>query len=339
MRTTDSGESFSYYITSKYELDRLKQLQAGIKTGKIDFLDTNGRKSQYIFAIDVSKKIIDWFYYSNAKELEKQLVVWTAFLYFFENEKREIMDHQIHDKLLAKSKKLIQSSFFKYFSFSISANGVYRLSKKELYSYDVKQAKYNELCMDVYGKLPVYPLDEPWRFPCRVDSIGVIGPRINFNYTFMYQRDWNRIILNNIPDKLNRAESRPTLIKDWKEVITKHEIHANHVYDVSNYSPRQEYKTEKEGFVYLLSNEFYLENLFKIGYTTRDVEDRVSELYTTGVPAKFNVEYKLSVNNIRKVEEAIHSELAKNRVNNEREFFLGNKDLFIKTIQRFEKLR
>lgn len=339
MRTTISDESFSYFITSEYELNRLKQLHAGIKTGKIDFLDANGKKSQYIFALNINKRIINWLYNSTSKDLEKQLIAWMAVLYFLDPDHRDLLDNQFHRKLLNKAKKLIQDRFSKYFIVTLSKNGIFQPKRNYYLSSEEIRLKYLELCTDYYGHLPSYPLDNPCGFAYRTDEFGVIGPRINFEYSFMYERDWNTIVLEGIPDKLNRAESQPTLIKDWKEVITKHEIHAHHVYDHYNEVPIKEYMAQKEGFVYLLSNDFYRESLYKIGYTTRNVEDRVNELYTTGVPTPFNVEFILPVNNIRKVEQAIHYELQKNRINKEREFFVGDKDLFIKTIKGFENLR
>lgn len=61
----------------------------------------------------------------------------------------------------------------------------------------------------------------------------------------------------------------------------------------------------------------YRDNLYKIGYTTQNLENRVNELYTTDVPVQFDVEFWLPVNNLRKVEEAVHHKLKKNRINNE----------------------
>ena len=341
MRTMPSSECFSYFITSDFELDRLKNLQLGIKTGKIDFIETSGRKSQYVFALDISKRIVDWLYYSSPSELEKQLVAWIAIMYFLDPDHRPVLDHQLHKRLLTKAKKLIQQRFTKYFNVTLSSDGIFKLGKKEFIDSNQVRLKYTELCMDYFGKPPCYPLDNPWGFPDLIDHFGygVLGAKINFNYSFMFERDWDEIVIRGIPDDLNRSESEPHLIKDWKEVITKHEIKAHHVYDRYNEIPVEEYITQKEGFVYVLSNVCFKDNLYKIGYTTREIEDRVNELYTTGVPAQFDVEFMLPVNNLRKVEEAIHHKLRKYRVNNEREFFHGGKDFFIKTIKEFENLR
>lgn len=338
MRTLESDESFTYFVTSEYEYKRLKQLHAGIRTGKIDFLDPNGSRSQYVFALDINKRIIDWLYNTNTTNLEKQLIVWMAVVYFLDPDRRELLDWQFHKRLLSKAKKLIQDRFSKYFNVELSSEGIYQ-PIEDYISFDQLYLKYNELCLDYLKCKPIYPLDQPWRGLGREDEFGIIGPKIDFNYSFMYERDWKTIILEGIPDKLNRAESTQSLIQDWKEVITKHEIDAHHIYDHHDNIPIQEYRTEKEGFVYLLSNDFYQQNLYKIGYTTQNVEDRVKELYTTGVPVEFNIEFRLPVNNLRKIEEAIHRKLRNFRVNQKREFFVGDKEMLIKTIKNFEKLR
>lgn len=338
MRTTESDSSFSYFITSDYELNQLKHLQVGVKTGKIDFLDSNGRKSRYVFAIDISQKIIDWLYKTDSKGLEKQLIAWMSMVYFLNVDDRELLDKQFHKKLLTQAKKLIHDRFSKYFTVTLSANGVFKLKSNFISAAEVR-LKYLELCIDYFGSLPVYPLDNPYGMTLRIDDYGVIGPRIHFEYSFMYERDWNTIVLEGIPDALNRCESEPTLIRDWKEVITKYQIDDYHVYNHINGVTIEEYVSQKEGFVYLLSNPAYKDGIYKIGFTTKNVEDRANGLYTTGVPSKFDIEFRMPVNNLRKIENTIHADLKQFRFNNDREFFLGDKDQFIRTIKKYKNLR
>jgi hypothetical protein len=70
------------------------------------------------------------------------------------------------------------------------------------------------------------------------------------------------------------------------------------------------------GFLYVLSNE-YSPGLLKIGYTTKSVEQRALELYTTGVPAKFNIEYKIKIVDPQFWESKVHKALTDKRVNKE----------------------
>ena len=54
------------------------------------------------------------------------------------------------------------------------------------------------------------------------------------------------------------------------------------------------------GFVYVLSNKA-MPGLLKIGHTTRNSGIRKEELYTTGVPIKFEVEISLGLTNFLNV--------------------------------------
>ncbi len=63
------------------------------------------------------------------------------------------------------------------------------------------------------------------------------------------------------------------------------------------------------GFIYVLSNES-IPGLLKIGFTTRSVEERAEELYTTGVPTKFKIEFKLKVTDPGIWERKVHEHLS-----------------------------
>ena len=82
-------------------------------------------------------------------------------------------------------------------------------------------------------------------------------------------------------------------------------------------------KENNYGIVYLLTNPV-MPGLVKIGMTTRDDLDvRMRELYTTGVPVPFECEYacKVKPNDCAKIEKALHKAFAPDRINANREFF------------------
>ena len=56
-----------------------------------------------------------------------------------------------------------------------------------------------------------------------------------------------------------------------------------------------------EGSVYVLTNPA-MPNMVKIGKTTRDVELRLADLYSTGVPLPFECEYAAKVKDVDKTE-------------------------------------
>lgn len=74
-------------------------------------------------------------------------------------------------------------------------------------------------------------------------------------------------------------------------------------------------------YVYVLTNPA-MPGLVKIGRTdTGDPEDRAKQLYTTGVPVPFDVEYAGRVEDPAAVERALHRAFDPDRVNPKREFF------------------
>jgi hypothetical protein len=75
------------------------------------------------------------------------------------------------------------------------------------------------------------------------------------------------------------------------------------------------------GYIYILSNPSFPDRI-KIGRSERDpVKFRVAELYTTGVPDEFVVEYYALVENYDVVELKCHQLLKQFRPNKNREFF------------------
>lgn len=73
--------------------------------------------------------------------------------------------------------------------------------------------------------------------------------------------------------------------------------------------------------VYVLSNPA-MPGLVKIGYTTQDdANTRIGQLYTTGVPVPFELEFACKVRNPEEVERALHIAFAPHRINPKREFF------------------
>ena len=76
----------------------------------------------------------------------------------------------------------------------------------------------------------------------------------------------------------------------------------------------------KKGIIYILTNEA-MPGLVKIGKTENSIEQRMKELYKTGVPVPFECFHASVVENIQDVEQRIHRAFDKFRVNKNREFF------------------
>jgi len=74
------------------------------------------------------------------------------------------------------------------------------------------------------------------------------------------------------------------------------------------------------GWIYCLSNPS-IPNLYKIGMTKKTPEGRAKELYKTGIPEPFVIEFAKNVNEPMQKEKSIHKLLKNERHNQSREFF------------------
>ena len=73
--------------------------------------------------------------------------------------------------------------------------------------------------------------------------------------------------------------------------------------------------------VYVLTNKA-MPGMVKIGFTRHeDIQTRVDELYTTGVPLAFTIEWACRTKNAAEAERALHKAFKHTRVNESREFF------------------
>lgn len=77
-----------------------------------------------------------------------------------------------------------------------------------------------------------------------------------------------------------------------------------------------------DGYLYCLSNPS-MPDLLKVGMTERTPEDRVKELFKTGVPTPFKIEFAKQVSEPKQKEKTLHALLSQytERVYPKREFF------------------
>ncbi len=102
---------------------------------------------------------------------------------------------------------------------------------------------------------------------------------------------------------------------------------------ISHYPQHQASKT---GYVYVLTNPA-MPGLCKIGYTSRNPEERARELFkgVTGIPQEFTVAYSRQTPHFKEVEREAHKQLGKGRNKQYREFFRvtpGDAGMVIDTI-------
>jgi hypothetical protein len=74
-------------------------------------------------------------------------------------------------------------------------------------------------------------------------------------------------------------------------------------------------------YVYCMSNTSFCTNILKVGWTKNNPALRANQLYTTGVPTPFVVEFMILTAHGHDLERRIHNHLARCRVSGSREFF------------------
>ena len=93
------------------------------------------------------------------------------------------------------------------------------------------------------------------------------------------------------------------------------------------------------GIIYILSNPGLFdpdtkEPIYKIGIT-QDLNDRLSRLYSSGVPFPFQCIFACEVENYDRVEKDLHIAFVDYRVNKNREFFSIKPELLIPLLKHF----
>lgn len=101
---------------------------------------------------------------------------------------------------------------------------------------------------------------------------------------------------------------------------------------------RKEPEVSNEGFVYVISNPYFSSGIFKIGLTTKDVNTRKSQLFTTGVPGPFDTCIILEAEDCSLLEKELHRKFKLNRINPRREFFKLSKDEVTKILEEYQDL-
>ena len=74
-------------------------------------------------------------------------------------------------------------------------------------------------------------------------------------------------------------------------------------------------------YVYCLSNKSFSPDVLKVGWTRNNPAYRANQLYTTGLPTPFKIEFLILTYQGRALEGRIHEYLTRFRISGSREFF------------------
>jgi hypothetical protein len=72
---------------------------------------------------------------------------------------------------------------------------------------------------------------------------------------------------------------------------------------------QQKLRNREEGYIYCLSNPIY-PNTYKVGTTKKDPKERAKQLYTTGVPTPFKIEFAKKTYDYKHKEVIMHDLLS-----------------------------
>jgi len=154
---------------------------------------------------------------------------------------------------------------------------------------------------------------------CRPPS-GACGAdgKINYLSSEIYDSEVDQLPLSQIP--LSNSECYQ---EDNSKECESTKDSDKHEYCHEDKFNSEDNKPKLAGWLYCLSNVAFILSLFKIGETSGTPEKRAKELYTTGVPSPYKVEFAKYVPDRKKAERYIHKILSKldKRYNPKREFF------------------
>lgn len=86
-----------------------------------------------------------------------------------------------------------------------------------------------------------------------------------------------------------------------------------------------------KGYVYVLSNPS-MPGVYKVGRSVNGGRARAGELYTTGVPTKFDVEFEMLCGDCVVAEQIAHDNLQDCRVSDGREFFKTDLEVVVRAV-------
>lgn len=91
----------------------------------------------------------------------------------------------------------------------------------------------------------------------------------------------------------------------------------------------------KHGIIYVIQNELHPANLYKIGYTTKLLDDRLRELNReTSNPGEFKVCGSYPVSDVKEAEKLCHQALEQLGYRRKKEFFRGPLDRILAEVEK-----
>ncbi len=126
---------------------------------------------------------------------------------------------------------------------------------------------------------------------------------------------WKRL---NIDEEGFDKKGNKIVGKTWVE---RNDIYYSNPKGITKIEQVDNFKDENSGYIYIMRQPVHEENIFKVGLTKRNTEQRKKELSNTSSPDKFFIINSYPTKDCIEAEKQIHEKLEKYRLSSRREFF------------------
>ncbi|MCB0531551.1 MAG: hypothetical protein KDD14_05075 [Saprospiraceae bacterium] len=211
----------SIYLTSKYELWGVKYLYDIVNYGVFNSTDYH----YYRFAIGLPSNTYYWLLNTDLEVIQKQIVNWMAFQYFYQYEKREIYDDQYYAPALQEVKAYIRQFYDKILREKAGVSAEDIMKGHDLLSWTDAEfvSFYHQTCLAIYGELPPSFILNPFDWYSEADDWGLSGFDIGILEAYFTETDWDNVIIEGKSDSLYRVESRSDVWDKWLHTFTTFE--------------------------------------------------------------------------------------------------------------------
>jgi len=135
------------------------------------------------------------------------------------------------------------------------------------------------------------------------------------NFKVEHSGYWKRLGIN---EEGFDKKGRIILGKTWVE---RNDVYFHSTKGITKIDEKELYDSENAGYIYIMRQPTYKDNIFKVGLTTRSPKERSKELSNTSSVDKFFVITEFNTKDCFLAEKLIHQELDSYRLTARREFF------------------
>ena len=147
-----------------------------------------------------------------------------------------------------------------------------------------------------------------------LDLFDLLTPISNFNEPYVSVSEHENVVPDDSMDVDN--EKTTQFRREYAHIQAKYSELLEKLPSDYFFSPRG----VSSGYIYVFSNQSY-GHIYKVGQTKGPPSERAKQLFTTGVPSKFDVVHFWDVSNVSGFEKLLHMLLRRVRTHQLREFF------------------